>query len=85
MGGGGAVDDSDDEAGMAWFNECSESERQHWLLMAASARPADARHAYLLAEAHADTEGTADDWLEAASLLEHRANLQQIGRTTSAA
>lgn len=64
--GGGVfpVDNSDDEAGMAWFNECTEQERMHWLLMAASSRPADARHAYLLAEAHTDAESVAYDWLD---------------------
>jgi hypothetical protein len=51
-------------AGMTWWNECSEQERSHWLMMAASARPADAYRAYQLAEAFADAESTAYEWLD---------------------
>lgn len=65
MGGGVfPVVDDDPDAGMTWWNECSEQERAHWLTMAASARPADAYHAYLLAEAYADAEATAYEWLD---------------------
>ncbi len=49
---------------MTWWNECSEQERAHWLIIAASARPADAYHAYQLAEAYADAEATAYEWLD---------------------
>ena len=52
------------DAGMTWWNECSEQERSHWLMMSASARPADAYHAYQLAEAYADAESTAYEWLD---------------------
>lgn len=37
---------------MTWWNALSEERRVHWLLMSASAMPAAARHAYLLAEAY---------------------------------
>ena len=57
----------DPHAGMAWWNECSEQERAHWLMMAASAMPADAYHAYQLAEAYADAEATAYEWLDSRS------------------
>lgn len=63
--GGGVfpvVDDPD--AGMSWWNACSEQERSHWLMMSASARPADAYHAFMLAEAYADAEATAYEWLD---------------------
>ena len=53
----------DPHAGMSWWNECSEQERTHWLMMAASARPADAYHAYLLAEAHNDAQDEAESWI----------------------
>jgi len=64
--GGGVfpIAQDDPQAGMSWWNECSEQERGHWLMMAASARPADAYHAYLLAEAYADAESTAYRWLD---------------------
>ena len=63
--GGGIFPVLDDpQAGMSWWNALSEVGRAHWLLMAASARPADAYHAYLLAEAYADAKATAHDWLD---------------------
>jgi hypothetical protein len=66
--GGGVFPVVDEpNAGMTWWNECSEQERSHWLMMAASARPADAYHAYhayQLAEAYADAESTAYEWLD---------------------
>lgn len=55
--------EEDPDAGMTWWNECSEQERANWLMMTASARPADAYHAYLLAETYADAESTAYQWL----------------------
>lgn len=63
--GGGVFPIQDDpQAGMTWWNECSERERAHWLMMAASARPTDAYHAFLLAETYADAEATAYEWLD---------------------
>lgn len=64
--GGGVfpVLENDPQAGMDWWNACSEQERAHWLMMAASARPADAYHAFMLAEAYADAESTAYEWLD---------------------
>jgi hypothetical protein len=65
MGGGVfLVEDSDPDAGMLWWNECSEQEREHWLMMAASERPADAYHASMLFDAYIDAEITAYDWLD---------------------
>jgi hypothetical protein len=49
---------------MTWWNGCSEQERRHWLMMAASARPADAYYAFLLAETYADAEASAHEWLD---------------------
>ena len=54
----------DPQAGVTWWNDCSEPERGHWLAVAKSAVPADAWAAYQLAEAHADAEETAYDWLD---------------------
>lgn len=64
--GGGVfpIPEDDPQAGMDWWNGCSEQERAHWLMMAASARPADAYHAFMLAEAYADAESTAYEWLD---------------------
>jgi len=59
-----SVLEDDAQAGMEWWNGCSEQERAHWLTMAASARPADAYHAFMLAEAYRDAEGTAYEWLD---------------------
>ena len=52
------------QAGMDWWNGLAEEQRAHWLMMAASARPADAYHAFLLAETYADAEATAYEWLD---------------------
>jgi hypothetical protein len=52
------------QAGVTWWNDCSELERGHWLVVAKSAVSADAWAAYQLAEAHADAEETAYDWLD---------------------
>ena len=54
----------DPQAGVTWWNNCSEPERGHGLAVAKSAVPADAWAAYQLAEAHADAEETAYDWLD---------------------
>ena len=50
-------------AGIAWWNGLTEEKRKHWLMMAASAMPAAARHAYLLAEAYNDALDEAEAWV----------------------
>ena len=63
--GGGVFPVADDaDAGANWWSACSEQERGHWLAVAKSAVPAEAWAAYQLAEAHADAEETAYDWLD---------------------
>jgi len=64
--GGGVfpVLDNDPQAGINWWNGCSEQERANWLQAARSARPADAYHTFLLVEAYADAESTAYEWLD---------------------
>lgn len=63
--GGGVfpVPADDPQAGMAWWNAMSEERRAHWLMMAASAKPAAARHAYLLAEAYNDAFDEGELWV----------------------
>jgi len=53
----------DPQAGMNWWNELAQEQRAHWLMMAASAMPAAARHAYLLAEAYNDAQDEAESWI----------------------
>jgi len=62
--GGGVfrVPEEDPQVGMAWWNTMSEGRRVHWLMMAASAMPAAARHAYLLAEAYNDAFDEGESW-----------------------
>lgn len=64
--GGGVfpVASADAHQGMIWWNAMTESERGHWLKVAASARPVDAHYAFLLAEAQADAECEALAWLK---------------------
>lgn len=64
--GGGVfpVSEEDPKTGIDWWNGLTEERRTHWLMMAASAMPAAARHAYLLAEAYNDAQDEADDWME---------------------
>jgi len=50
------------EVGMAWWNALTEKRRADWLLMAASAVPAAARHAYLLADAYDAAQAEGDNW-----------------------
>jgi hypothetical protein len=50
--------------GMTWWNTLMEDERGYWLKVANSARPADAYHAFLLAEAYANAESEAYAWLD---------------------
>jgi len=47
---------------MAWRNALSEEQRAYWLMMAASAIPAAARHAILLAEAYSDAQEAGEAW-----------------------
>lgn len=63
--GGGVfpVLEDDPQAGMDWWNNLAEEQRAHWLMVAASAMPAAARHAFLLAEAYNDTQDEADAWM----------------------
>ena len=51
------------ELGMDWWNALTEERRGHWLAVAGSARPADARRAYLLEEAHLDAVEEGEAWL----------------------
>lgn len=64
VGGGVFPVAENPDAGTSWWNTCSEQERGHWLAVAKSAVPAEAWAAYQLAEAHADAEETAYDWLD---------------------
>jgi len=57
--------DEDPHAGMDWWNSMTEAKRAHWLMMAISAMPADARRAYLLAEAYADARQEGEAWINA--------------------
>lgn len=50
------------QEGMDWWNSMPEGERAHWLMMAASAVPAAARHAFLLAEAYEDAMNQGQEW-----------------------
>jgi len=50
------------EVGITWWNSIMEQDRSHWLMMAASAIPAAARHAYLLAKAYEDAQDQGDSW-----------------------
>lgn len=52
----------DPQAGMSWWNSLNEERRAHWLMMAASAMPAAAHHAYLLAEAYNDALDEGKSW-----------------------
>lgn len=49
--------------GMTWWNGMDEKDRAYWLLKAASARPADAYHAFLLAQAYDDAEAEGLEWM----------------------
>lgn len=63
--GGGVfpIPQEDPQAGMDWWNGLAEEQRAHWLMMAASAMPVAARHAYLLAEAYNDAQDEAESWI----------------------
>ena len=62
--GGGVypIREEDPHVGMEWWNRLPETRRAHWLVMAASAMPAAARHAYLLAEAYNDAMSEGESW-----------------------
>lgn len=50
------------EAGINWWNSIPIEERSFWMVKAASAVPADARHAYLQEVAYDDAVSTGQDW-----------------------
>ena len=62
--GGGMypVQEDSTHAGTEWWNGLPETRRGHWLMMAASAMPSAARHAYLLADAYNDAMGAGESW-----------------------
>lgn len=51
------------QVGITWWNSLTEETRAHWLMMAASAIPAVARHAFLLAEAYTAAQDEGDSWV----------------------
>jgi hypothetical protein len=63
--GGGVfpVPNEESSMGMNWWNSLTEDARAHWLMMAASAIPAAARHAFLLAETYEEAQAQGDDWI----------------------
>ena len=54
----------DPHSGMEWWNGLAEPQRAHWLMMAASAAPADARSAFLLAEEYDNAREEVEAWLQ---------------------
>jgi hypothetical protein len=68
VGGGVFPVEQDEAAGMVWWNGLQERERAWWLERAvergALGTAADGYLSYLLAEAHADAEDTACEWLD---------------------
>lgn len=63
--GGGVfpVPEESPEAGIGWWNSMTEQQRAYWLTRSVSAVPADARHAYLLAEAYEDARQEGESWI----------------------
>jgi len=51
------------QVGINWWNSLPVEKRSYWMVKAASAIPADARHAYLLTMAYGDAMNTGEDWL----------------------
>lgn len=49
--------------GMNWWNSMTQQERGYWITRSASAVPADARRAYLLAEAYEDAREQGESWI----------------------
>lgn len=62
--GGGVFPLSEESphVGIAWWNELPVEERAFWLVKAASAVPADARHAFLLAAAYDAALDAGENW-----------------------
>ena len=67
--GGGVfpVDVSSPEKGIDWWNSIGEKERALWLDEAKSARPADAWHAWQIAEAYDKAHAEGMDWVNSHS------------------
>lgn len=67
-GGGVFPVEQDEAAGIDWWNDMRENQREWWIerTVERGALPtaAEAYITYLLAEAHADAEATAYDWLD---------------------
>lgn len=63
--GGGVfpVPEEPSHVGISWWNSMPIEERSYWMVKAASAIPADARHAYLLATAYGNAMNTGEEWL----------------------
>jgi len=63
--GGGVFPLAEEESsiGMTWWNSITEDARTHWLMMAASAVPAGARHAFRLAQAYREAQAEGDNWM----------------------
>lgn len=57
------IPDESPNDGIAWWNGLTEDRRAHWLMMSASAMPAAARQAYLLAEAYNDALDKGEAWI----------------------
>lgn len=62
--GGGVfpVPKEDPQDGIDWWNSLTVERREYWLMRAASAMPAAARHAFLLADAYTDALHVGEDW-----------------------
>lgn len=54
----------DPQDGVVWWNSIPEQDRAHWLEVAKSAVPADAWISFQRAEAYADAEAEAYQWLD---------------------
>lgn len=63
--GGGVfpVTEEDPQAGITWWNAMTEEQRGHWLKVAGSAVPADARYAYLVDDAHSEALDEGESWV----------------------
>jgi len=57
----------DPRFGMQWWNGLAEPQRAHWLMMAASAAPAGARSAFLLAEEYDNAREEGEAWIQSKS------------------
>lgn len=54
----------DPRFGMQWWNDLTAARRAHWLMMAVSAAPADARRAFLLAEEYDNAREEGETWIQ---------------------